>query len=232
MRTLDAKFLTDLANEPEVRPFLGRSGVLDLAPLVNDPNNFTFVCEQGGFVGHRLQPGIYELHTIFRPGDGPHVMAFAAKCMRFMFVNTDCVELKTKVPATNGGARVLAVRAGMSRLFERSNAWETPDGGFENIEYFSITIDKWAMFDKYNAAYGMQFRKVEAPDTAHDAFLGAALQMMIANNPAKGVQFYNRWASFTGCSPINILGANPPLFEVFGEVMQISGQTIEVLKCQ
>jgi len=232
MRTLDAKFLTALANEPEIRPFLGRKGELDLAPIIGDPNNFAFVCEQGGFVGIRLQPGIYELHTIFRPGDGVHVMAFAAKCMRWMFIHTDCVELKTKVPASNGGARVLAVRAGMCRIFDRPTAWEAPDGGFEGVEYFSITIDKWAVFDKENAAYGAQFRKVETADTAHDAFLGAALQMMIANNPGKGVQFYNRWAAFTECDPINILGANPPLFEVFGEVMQISGQTIEVLKCQ
>ncbi len=73
MRTLDAAFLNEVANDPEVRPFLGRSGALDLAPLISDPNNYCFVCDQGGFVGIKLQPGLYELHTIFRPGDAAHV---------------------------------------------------------------------------------------------------------------------------------------------------------------
>lgn len=231
MRTLDAKFLNTIANDPAVRPFLGRSGELDLTPIVSNPENFCFVCEQGGFVGIKLQPGIYELHTLFHPGDGQHVMAFAAVCMRFMFCNTDCTELKTKVPASNPGARVLAIRAGMSRLFERHQAWEGPDGTKMDVEYFSITIDKWALFDKTCREYGASIH-AGSDDGVHDAFLGAAFQMIRSNNAGKGIQFYNRWAAFAEVPPINIIGASPLVFEVFGEMFALNGNTVEAMTCR
>ncbi len=217
MRTLDATFLNSIANGPEVRPWLGRSGELDLTPIVSDTNNFCFVCPKGGFVGIRLQPGLYELHTIFHPGDGAEVMSFAAICMRFMFTQTDCVELRTKVPVTNLGARVLAVRAGMSRIFDRKRVWEGPDGALLDVEYFAITIDKWALFDRACRDFGASVHS-GTDDGVHEAFLGAAFQMIRANNALKGIQFYNRWASFAEVPPINITGTNPIVFEAFGKM--------------
>lgn len=227
MRTLDASFLNEIANDPIVRPFLGKSGSLDLTLIVSDPNNHCFVCEQGGFVGIRLQPGIYEIHTIFHPGDALCALEFARSCMAIMFTQTDCVELKSKIPTSNGGARVLATKSGLSRTFSRNACWEDGDGNRQDVDYFSIDIDTWVTFDKGNSETGNLV--FHCPDKIGSAFLGAAARMIRANNGAKGVALYNRWATFVEEQPITILGINPFLFEAFDETFDAN---CEVMKCR
>lgn len=229
MRTITASFLNSIANDPDVRPFLGKTGELDLTPIVSDPNNYCFVCAQGGFVGIRLEPGIYELHTVFRPGDAKAVLALAETSLRFMFIQTDCVELKTKVPLSNVRARVLAVKGGLARVFDRKASWEGPDGQMQDVEYFSLGIDRWALLDKFNREAGASYFLDGLDDYARDSYLGAALQMIVSGNPIKGAHFYNRWAAFTESAPLSLLGINPLVFAMNGKTFQVNGNKVEAL---
>lgn len=49
-RTLDAAAINEIANHPEVRPWLGGDGVLDLSELVSAPANITLAIDGGAFV--------------------------------------------------------------------------------------------------------------------------------------------------------------------------------------
>lgn len=238
MRTLRSAFLTEIANDPSVRPFLGGRGELDLGFIIKNPNNFTFECETGGFIGMKLQEGIYEIHTIFRLGAGAEALMFAENCMRWMFVHTECTELKTKVPNSNSAARWLTIKMGMRKIFSRTTAWENSDGSKDDVNYFSITIDEWASRDNAALLEGRAFHLMtkndlsHSEDDAHDSYVGASILMAKANNTAKGAAFYNRWAIFAGYLPISIISLTPPVFDMRDAVIQINGPNLEVLLCQ
>lgn len=230
MRTLDARFLNEIANEPNVRPCLGGSGPLDLAPLVNNPENFTFISSFGGFVGVKQQPGIYEIHTIFRQGDGSEALKFAGECMRWMFCHTDCTELRTRIPKSNPAARWLAVKSGMSKVFERQNAWEADGGLKEDVIFLTISIDKWAAFDNACGDEGRTFDP-ESSDAIFCSYLGAALLISKSGNLMKGVGFYNRWAPFAGCEMMRLISLTPAVFGFHNKIIHMNGEEVEIIPC-
>jgi hypothetical protein len=88
LRTLDPAFLNEVANTPAVRVHLGGDGPLDLAPLIEDRNNITLVCEHGGFI-FRNADGfgfVRELHSMFLPeGWGRSVVEAAREATQYVF---------------------------------------------------------------------------------------------------------------------------------------------------
>ena len=69
MRTLDASRFNAIANLADVRPRLGGTGPLDLAPILANPRNYGFEIDLGGFICVNTFGATYEVHTIFTPAN-------------------------------------------------------------------------------------------------------------------------------------------------------------------
>lgn len=220
-RTMDAAFLTEVANDPQVRPFLGGDGPLDIGQVARDPANVLLVATGrdgepvGGWVLHPILPAVYELHTMFLPaGRGKLFFAAAAEMFRFMFAETDALEIVTKCPDDNPGARMAASTVGFRERFRREGAWAPGVG----VSYRVFSVDDWFIRDPECLAQGRAFHDAleaakagtgdpllfnHTEDEAHDRAVGAAALMVRGGNTAKGVAFYNRWAALSGYAQVH-----------------------------
>jgi hypothetical protein len=65
----DVSRLNAVVNDPSVRPFIGapEAGVLDMAPLLDDPKNLFPFGEHGGFALVWTAPHAFEVHTFILP---------------------------------------------------------------------------------------------------------------------------------------------------------------------
>lgn len=216
-RTMDGRFLTEVANHPDVRPWLGGEGPLDLTAVISNPENYALVTDGGGWVIHKLEPGVYELHSLFLPGGrGKPFFAAAREMFRFMFTRTEATEILTKCPDDNPGARMAASLVGFKERFRREDAWAPGVG----VSYQAFTIDQWATRDPEALVAGRAFHDalqaaktaagVTLPphpdDEAHDRAAGSAWLIVNAGQTLKGVGLYNRWGCFAGYARIEAVG--------------------------
>lgn len=241
-RTMNAAFLNEVANHEDVRPFLGGDGELDLGPMLANPANVALeVMGDGGWLLQPTLPGVYELHTLFMPhARGKGYFAAAREAIRWMFTNTDCLEITTKCPDDNPGARMAASVMGFRERFRRETAWP-PEAPAVGVSYRVFSIDDWYVRDKACLLEGRKFHaaleaaKIEAgsalpvhpEDEAHDRAVGAAALTVMAGQPAKAVGLYNRWASFAGYATIEAVGHN--LIDVRDAIVEVSGGEMRVL---
>lgn len=222
-RTLDGAFLTLIANNPCVRPWLGGSGPIDrLNALAADPANVVLEGESGGFVCEKLDAGLYEAHSIFLPASR-EAPKLAQEGFRYLFTATDCLEVVTKVPANNRRAHGLARWCGFQETFKRAGVWDGCD-----LSYRSLAFDRWKARDPELPSHGEWFHAlleaakraqgsqlpIHADDEAHGRAVGAAVLMIRAGNAAKAVWTYNRWAAFAGYAKIQMISQNPVLLDV------------------
>lgn len=213
-RTMDAGFVNALANRPDIRPYIGGGlEALDLTSVVENPENYVIQADGGCWVLHALTPGVFELHTLFATeGRGRSYFANARAAIRWMFTHTDAIEILTKCPDDNPGARMAAVLCGFKERFRREEAWHTGVG----IAYLALTIDQWCFSDPETRKAGRAFHAAledakkaagselasHPDDDAHDHAAGAAVLMMRAGNVGKGVVYYNEFALFSGYATI------------------------------
>ncbi len=240
IRTLDATFLNSVANHPEVHPWLGAPGEIDLAPFVSDPKHFALVNEGGGFLLICHEPGVYEVHSQFLPNHRRQTIKAMRDGFDYMFINTDCHTVLTQVPDNNVAAAALARHAHFRPMFRRE---ETPRG---STAFMALTIDQWAQDNTGLEAEGEWFHDrlsaakeangsslpEHAHDAAHERAVGATIRMVKAGNCHKAVAFYNRWARFAGYVPITLLGDTPPLIDVVDAVVELNGQEMEIILCR
>lgn len=240
-RTMDATFINEVANHPEVRPFLGGEGPLDFTLFAQTPQNLVIEADGGGWLLQPVWPGVYELHTLFLPiGRGKAFFAQIKEMFRFVFTTTDATEIVTKCPDNNPAARMAATLVGFRERFRRENAWESGVG----ISYMALTIDDWALRDTEAIKAGEEFhdvleaakvakgsdRPIHDDDQTHDRFAGAAWLILNAGQPDKAVAFYNRWAIFAGYATIAHVGHGA--VDVQDAVIQtIQGRTV-ILACR
>lgn len=238
-RTMDATFLNSVANREDVRPFLGGEGPIDLGPLLLNPANYGLVVDgAGGWLLQAVLPGVYELHTLFLPeARGASYFVVAREALRWMFTRTDCLEIITKCPDDNGGARMAAGHMGFRERFRREDAWAPGVG----ISYRVFTLDDWFVRDKAAIMEGRAFHKaLEAAkvaagitlpahpeDEAHDRAVGAAVLMIRGGQESKAVGFYTRWALFAGYQTFEQVG--PSLFDVREAIVEVSEGQMRVL---
>lgn len=244
-RTMDATFLNTVANHPDVRPWLGGVGVLDLTASVTDPRNIAAVSEHGGFVAIEQGVGRYEVHSLFLPaaGRGEAVRAMRA-AVDYFFTATDGVELVTKVPLFNKAAKGLTLLAGFAPLFVSRIPWG--DRG-EETEFFTLTMDRWALRAAVTAEYGRWLHETMADalaswgsrlpqhsdeDETHDRISGAAVLMVREGNAKKAVRFYNQYARFTGYPPIELVRECPTVLDLGGLIVEARWHEMEILSCQ
>lgn len=243
MRTLDGTFLTQIANHDNVRPALGGTGEIDLVAAVADPRNFAFQNEEGGFFFTPVHPGAYEGHTIFAPRSHfKQVLALAAASFEYLFTQTDCDQILTKVPDNNKGAQFMGAKLGFMQDFHRDDAWASGVG----VSYQKLTLDRWAVACSTAEEQGRMFHIMlerakkdfgsilpdHPEDVIHDRAVGACIMMIRAGNVIKGVNYYNCWAIFAGYPQIGLLSEQPPLIDAGeGVIVGMTNGQMEVFRC-
>jgi len=238
-RTMYADHLNAVANDPSV----ASGAQIDLTAVLSNPANVAFENEHGGFIFIKDEAARYELHTLFLPeGRGAAVLPNAAEAFRRMFIETDCMEIITKVAGSNRAADMMARRAGFRPIFTRTAAWV--DGS--DLTFFVMTFDDWRARDGEVALAGHAFHHLlegakartgsthdnHADDEAHDRAAGAASLMVLAGNAPKAVWAYNRWARFAGYQTIELQAVQPPVIDVRDAVLGVREGKLEVLFCR
>ena len=240
IRTFDPSFFNEVANHPDVRPWLGGEGELDLSVAIRNPINFTLQGEGGGFVLMRHEPGIYEAHSLFLPGSRGQTVRTMRAGFDYMFTRTDCGQIVTQIPDNNPAAAALAKLARFRPMFRRE---DTPRGP---TAYVGLTIDEWAQDTAALEEDGAWFHDgVEAAkiaqeadlpdhphDPAHERAVGAAVRMVKAGNLEKAVIFYNRWARLAGYPLMALISEHPPVFDVGDAIATLIDGKMEILLCQ
>jgi hypothetical protein len=247
-RTFSPAFFNQVANDPTVRPWLGGAdGPVDLAPLIENPAHVALQGEHGGFLLVRQDSlgAIYELHTLFKKkGRGKPFFAEARDMFRFMFTRTDCLEIVTKCPDNNPGARMAAATVGFRERFRREAAYKgSEDAEPVGCSFRVFSVDDWFVRDGCALAAGRTFHEalettklaealdgvmpIHPDDETHDRAVGAAVLMAWGGKTAKGVIFYNRWAQFAGYAPVTMI--DDGLVDIQEAIVALQGGLVEVL---
>lgn len=209
VRTFDATALNAIANHPDVRPYLGHPespDPLDLTPLVENPANIAIEAEGGGWLLQAILPAVYELHTLFLPeARGKAYFRHAREAMRLVFTTTDALEILTKCPDDNPGARMAANLAGFRERFRREHVWNIGTAAEYGVSYQAFTVDDWLARDGVIGGIGESLWEalneagVEiAADAAWSRLAGAAVLMIRNGLIGKALGIYNRTAPFAG----------------------------------
>lgn len=240
-RSLYADAFNEIANDPDVRPWLGFGrGAIDLAPVVGDPRNFCFLTPggHGGYVMHRLADGLYEAHTLSHPGKSAVPMArLRNDVLDYIFTATDCVEITTKVPDQHPTAEAWASAAGFNKAFRR-------EGGFvlDDLEVgfsvYSLSYQRWALWSRHLDKAGQWFHDMlkgagaanHPDDPDHDRWVGATIEACRGGQAYKGVVLYNRWALQAGYAPVTLLSTAPVVVDVGDAVVHLIDGRMEVLR--
>lgn len=238
-RTMDATFLNEVASHPEVRPWLSPDGrELDLTNDISNPANIALEAKGGGWVLRALLPGVYELHTLFLPSArGRAYFAAAWEAVRYVFTRTDALEIVTKCPDSNGGARMAAATMGFRERFRREDAWAPGVG----VSYQAFNLDDWFVRDpeclKAGERFHVELKAAEVAagvtlpdhpeDATHDRAAGAAALMIGAGQMAKALGFYNRWATLAGYPGIAGIGHN--VIDMHEAVVEVRDGSMNVL---
>lgn len=245
-REMGADRLNVVVNHPDVRPWLGGEGELDMSAAVADPANILLMNEFGGCFFERVGAGIYEVHTQFTPEcRGAKVIRAVQDALRFMFTRTDCFEVQTKVPANNAGALGLVRAIGGDLQFTRDAVWPAGDG-MVACGFYVLTIASWAgkcdavmasgewFHDKLEAAKIAKGASsvVHEDDAAHDRYVGATVEMILNGQEAKALWFYNRWARFSGYAQVAQIAADPVVIDIQDAIISIQPNNFEVLVCR
>jgi len=245
-RTMNAASFNAAANHPDVRPWLGGEGKLDLTALVNDPVNVAFGGECGGFIFQRVGPGAYEAHSMITPdGRGSSSIKGAREAIRYLFTVTDCERVLTKIPDGNRAAAGLGRILGFREVFRREKAFQF-NGDQVGVSFQVLTYEAWLGSDPDLPAIGHAFHeeleaaKIAAGSTlpihddeeAHDRAVGATCLTAKAGNAAKAVVFYNMWAAFAGFHPISLVSQTPVVIDIGDAVIEVRGDAMEVLQCR
>lgn len=240
-RTMDAAFLNAVANDPAVRPHLAGDGAIDLAGLAADPRNVLLQSDCGGFLIHALGAGVYEVHSMFLPGNGTAPVRAMRAAQEWVFTRTDCHTIVSRVPKANRRAKGFAITGRLGTVFERDCAQLGP------CEYVRIDLMGWAMGNAALEGHGEAFHDalsaakeaagsalpVHDHDAAHERAVGAAWLMIRHGQAAKGVGFYNTWAQWAGYAPIALLSASPVVVDVVDAVVGLNDNLdLEVLSCR
>lgn len=247
-RTFDVQKMNDVVNHPSVYPWVHGPivGYLDLAPIVENRDNFCLFGEYGGTIFTFMQPGIYELHTQVVPeGRGPWTLHMLWDSFRYMFTHTDAMEIMTRVPKGNLGALAAARACKFIFEFERPLGWVF-DHKYVPAKVFSLKVQDWmreapgleeageefhnALLKEYKKA-GFK-AKLHDEDKNHDRYVGAAFEMVKNGQPYKGAILYNRWAKLSGYKEISILKAEPVIMDISEALLIIQDGELRVVSCQ
>jgi hypothetical protein len=254
-RSFDAADINPILNDPRVFESIKLPGMaageIEASAIVANPFNVLLMAEGGGIIFAQSEPGIYDVHTAFlkpkrkEERSGPHIRNVCLAAYRWMFLSTDAMILQTRMPAFNRAAIVFAPLVGWQFEFERKGVWPT-DKEPADMSYFSLAYEDWVrkepdLVDRGKAFHQRldeEFARHKAPidnhpdDEAHDRYVGACMEMVLAGQPEKAVVLYNRWARFAGYGPIGLVSRSPLLICIGTAVMIVENNNFKVIQCR
>lgn len=247
-RSFDAAEINPILNDPSVLPSVTVPGidVIDAGPIVADHRNVALMAEGGCILFIADEPAIYEVHTNFLPAfRGRHAIRASLEAYRWMFANTDCMILQTRVPAFNKAAERFCQIVGATRDFERKAIWPTADGPVD-LSFWSMHFHDWlrrahavvesgkAFHARLDAEYERHGKPAHshAEEDCHDRNVGACAEMLYGGQPEKAVILYNRWARFAGYGQIALISRSPIVVDIGEAVLLIEQQTFKVIQCR
>lgn len=226
-RHLTAEALNNIVNDPHVRPFVAPGNQpLDLTSQLANTNNVALVGEFGACVFLKLLPGVYEVHTqVRKEGRGAWTNEMTKACTAWMFINTDAYEILTRVPKGHVGAKVATINAGGRFDFTREKECLFR-GNLIDVHVYSFRIQDWLNTQPEGLVEaGRKFHDLlhaeadrlgvtdpaHADDDNHNLYVGAAVAMVRAGRPIKGLLTYNRWALISRHVPIIPISMEKPV---------------------
>lgn len=228
----DKGLIESICNDPLIRTWTAFQGapLCDAAKYLTAPS-FAVVGEQGCFLAHHLDGTRYVIHTNLLPEfRGERAVEASKEALALAFLKTDATELLTMVPATIPHARLLARQMGFRLLFNRQNVWPV-EGKWFSMGFFSLSLDDWIrsgacvtsgksfhmrLHDEIHAASHPE-------DDVHNAYVGAALEMVTSGNVHKAVETYNRWAKFALYKTIDLVSESPVRIDIKQGVIRVEG---------
>lgn len=236
IRTLSAEAFQKIAEHEMVAPWVGY-----LRPdIIQNPANICLLTDagDGGYVLVNHQPGLYEAHTLaLSSARGKPMHNLMREGFRFLFIETDCVEVTTMVPDGNRAASRWTQLAGFREVFRRNDAFTYPSGECVGAIYYSLRYEDWVLMDDANLKLGREFHTYlesirthsHPDDDTHDAFVGAAFAGCMAGNPFKAIGLFNRWAAQAGYMKAQVLSATPLLVDIGDAVIELRDGKLNAL---
>lgn len=249
-RSFDAAEANRIINVPAVLAEVAAPGVdaLDVAPFVADPANILLMVEGGAILFLRddeIGSGIYNLHTNFELGKrGSYAINASLEAYRWMFTRTDCVAIRTCVPASNRAASFAARAAGFQKRFERPGLWPSAKGVVA-LKFYELTYQRWFDFvaDELIAAGRMFHERLEAEfarlghteeahadEDCHDQAVGACVETVYGGQVEKAIVLYNRWARFAGYGQVALVAKAPLAIDIGNALLQIGEHSFKMLR--
>jgi hypothetical protein len=243
-RIFDGEKINRIVNDPSVYPWVRGpcEGPLDLGPLLQDKRHVCLMAELGGCLFVQQSPGIFEAHTQVLPkGRGEWAINVVSEALHYMFTRTDAVEIWTRCPKGNLGARVLAKAIGGREEMTVQRGW-VQDGQIIPATIFSLTVQEWMKTAPGLVEVGEWFHNkleeeylisgyaepVHEDDPSHNRYVGAAVEMIRGGQAFKGEIFYNRLAAMSGYQPIKILNTDPVQIDIRDAVLEMHGRNFFV----
>lgn len=247
-RQHDAAHINEIVNDPSVYPWVsGRhTGPLDVSPLIADGRNVALFGEHGGVIFVAHQPGLYEAHTQVLPaGRGRWTFDTVNAALHWMFTRSDAIEIMTRCPHGNLGAKALARAIHGELEFTNPRGW-TKDGNAIPADIYSLDIQRWMktapglpergrwFHDRLEAEYAGLGKApdLHADDETHDRYVGAAVDMMLGGQPHKGVVFYNRWAVMADYATVGIVTETPLVIDIRDALLCVRDNDFWVMATQ
>lgn len=239
-RTMNPALFNAVCNHPEVRPWLGGDGPIDVSSLVSDPKHYALWNGVGGFILEAGPGASFEVHSQFPPEGRSNSSEAMRAGMDYMFTRTPCLQITTFLPDNNPAARGLAAKGGFRDWFRRNHP--TMGKGVQA----RIDIDDWIAGAQELETDGERFHgaledaKIDAGsalpvhphDPTHERYVGAALRMFERGQTRKAEAIYNRWAKNAGYAPLTIIADNPTVVDAIDAIVSLKDGTIEVLSCR
>lgn len=228
----DKPRIEEICNDPLIRVWTAFDGApaCNATRYLTEPS-FSVLGDDGCFLAHNIDPTRYVIHTNLLPScRGERAVEASKKALALAFLTTDASELLTMVPATIPHARLLARQMGFRYLFTRRAVWPAL-GEMHNMGFFSLTLDDWILSGNC-VSTGEDFHQrlhvelgapAHAADPAHDAYVGAAVEMVLAGQVDKAIAIYNRWAKFALYQPVAIVSRDPLRIDIRQCVIRVEG---------
>lgn len=212
-RTFEAEFINRVLNHPDVREGAGAPREakydIDMTETLQDIKNVCLVTLGGGFLLLHKAPGTYDLHTQFLPdARGTEPLQAIEQAFYYMFIDTDCAVINTKVHKDNVGA--LTITEKYAELM----------GYHDDYYYFTLTYEAWVKRSQRCRERGERFhrelgdQKAHGDDKIHDRHTGSALLMAEAGNLGKCEFYYNRYALSSGYATMQMLSLQPAIIQI------------------
>lgn len=246
-RRFDALKINRIANHPDViewiRGYL--PAPLDLSDVTANEANVCLVGEHGAMVFMQLQPTLFECHTLVEPKSrGEWAKTFVHACIGTMFTRTPCMEIVTRIPKGNLGARTMANLCKFQPQFVKKDGWVLHNDPIP-AEWFSLDVKTWMLnapgmiergrwFHDHLESEFKRLGKTEEnhpDDDTHDQVVGATYEMLIGGQTGKAEVFYNRWAAMAGYHPIRVASPQPLIVDIASSVLCVNAdETFYVMK--